>query len=369
MEPIETWMRRALELARAGCGRVEPNPMVGALLARGRRILEEGFHREYGGPHAEIEVLRRAGRKARGGTLVLTLEPCSTHGKTPPCTEAILASGVRRVVLGARDPNPRNRNRGVAVLRRAGVEVIEGVLATEAERLLETFRAGLASPLPFLTLKWAMTLDGQIATRTGASRWISGDASRRDAHRERARSDGVLVGVGTVLADDPRLTVRGVRSRRSPVRIVADSRLRTPLASNLVRSADEGPVWILASRGASDRRARRLEDAGCRVVRIPGRGARLNLRSALRTLRTLGIHRLLLEGGSTLAGEAVRRRLVDRVLVYIGGRMFGGDDGLAPIHGAGRSDPARAFVLRNVRRRSLGDGDTVMEGFLADGAP
>jgi diaminohydroxyphosphoribosylaminopyrimidine deaminase/5-amino-6-(5-phosphoribosylamino)uracil reductase len=364
MTQQEAWMQRALDLARRGLGRVEPNPMVGALLVRGSRVIAEGYHREYGGRHAEIVVLDRAKTAARGATLVITLEPCSTHGKTPPCCDAIIRAGVRRVLVASRDPNPVHRHRGVAALRRAGIEVVDGVLRREARELLRSFRENLDRPEPFLTAKWAMTLDGQVATRGRASRWISSEASRREGHRERARSDAVLVGIGTVLADDPELTVRSTRGR-DPIRLVADGRLRLPPSSRLVRTARDVPVWVVTSKGADRSRERRLVEAGCRVLRFRGRGGRPDLPEALRALKGLGVKRILLEGGPTLMGEAFRAGLVDRVSVFVAGKLFGGDDGLGPVHAAGCLDPGEAIPLVGIRRRSLGGGDVAVEGIVA----
>jgi len=259
----EAHMLRAVTLADRGRGRVEPNPRVGAVVAMGERVVAEGYHRDYGGPHAEAVALAKAGRRARGATLYVTLEPCSTTGKTPPCAEAVEKSGVRRVVVGRLDPNPRNRG-GADRLRARGLDVVTGVLAEACDGLLDPFRAHLAGTLPFVTVKWAMTLDGQVATRTGASRWITSTAARREGHRERARSDAIVVGIGTVLADDPSLDTRHVRGR-SPVRIVVDSRLRLPLGSRLVRDAARVPVVVLTTGGAPATRCAALEFANDRI--------------------------------------------------------------------------------------------------------
>ena len=356
-------MRRAIELAVRGRGRVEPNPCVGAVVAKGDRVLAEGYHRDYGGPHAEAAALAKAGERARGATLWVTLEPCSTTGKTPPCTDAVLRSGVKRVVVGSLDPNSRNRG-GVERLRRSGIEVDTGVLVHECDDLLGPFRALLDGTLPFVTVKWAMTLDGQVATRTGASRWITSTAARREGHRERARSDAIVVGIGTVLADDPSLDTRHVRGR-NPVRVVLDSRLRLPLTSRLVGDADRIPVVVVTTSSAPDRRASALEAAGCRILRVRPSKGRVSLRAAFVKLRELGYERLLVEGGPELTGELVRRKLASRVMAFVAARFFGGDDGRGPLAGGGRAIPSRAFELTHVRRRSLGDHDTLIEGIVA----
>lgn len=364
----ESFMRRALALAERGRGRVEPNPSVGAVVVRGGRVAGEGYHRQYGGPHAEVRALARAGSAARGATLVVTLEPCSTTGKTPPCTEAVLRSGVARAVIGARDPDPRHRHRGVRALRSAGIEVVEGVLAGDCAELAEAFRRHLEDPLPFVTAKWAMTLDGQVATRTGASRWITSEASRREGHRERARSDAIVTGVDTVLADDPRLTARGARGLR-PVRIVFDSRLRTSPEAVVVRTAREQATWLVCTRKAPARARRSLESLGCRVLVAPSLRGRVDLLAALASLREEGVARVLLEGGPTLSGEALRRGAIHRVLAFVGGRLFGGSDGAAPLAGVGCALPDRAIELEPLRRRAIGERDTLIEGLVPSERP
>ncbi|RMF74303.1 MAG: bifunctional diaminohydroxyphosphoribosylaminopyrimidine deaminase/5-amino-6-(5-phosphoribosylamino)uracil reductase RibD, partial [Planctomycetota bacterium] len=264
-------MRIALRTARRGLGRVEPNPPVGCVLVRGGRELARGFHRYFGGPHAEVDALRRAGN-ARGATAYVTLEPCCYHGKTPPCTQALIAAGIRRVVAAVRDPNPRVSGRGLALLRRAGLQVDVGVLADEAEALIAPFRKLTKTGRPWVIAKWAQSLDGRIATRTGDSRWISDVAARTHAHRTRARVDAIIIGARTAGIDDPLLTARLARPRRVAARVVLDPNLRTPTNGRLVRTAGNFPTWICCDASASKRRRAELLDAGCRIITLARRG-------------------------------------------------------------------------------------------------
>src|SRR5947208_11035637 len=235
------FMRLALALARRGYGATSPNPMVGAVLVKKGRIIGRGWHRRAGQPHAEIEAIRdaeRRGHSSKGATLYVTLEPCSTHGRTPPCTQAIVAAGIKRVVIGATDPNPRHRGRGFGILKRAGIEVIKGILADECERLNEAFNHWIIHRTPFVTVKAAMTLDGKIATAAGVSKWITGEKARAYGMKLRQEADAILVGINTILADDPSLTVRGGRSQKRLRRIVLDSTAKTPLTAKVVRDED-----------------------------------------------------------------------------------------------------------------------------------
>ncbi len=316
-------MRRALGLAARARGRTAPNPMVGAVVVRGGRRIAAGYHARAGGPHAEARALAKAGARARGATLYVTLEPCAHQGRTPPCAEAVLASGVRRVVCGMRDPDPRTAGRSVARLRRAGIEVLEGVEEPACRELLRGFRSRIGRGRPYTVLKLAASLDGRIATRSGHSRWISGPVSRARVHRMREAADGVVVGSGTVLADDPALTARsGARALRRPTRVVVDSRLRTPRGARLLRG---GGAVVLTAREAPVRRARALERAGAQVLRVPARAGHLDLRAAWRALGRLGLNEVLVEGGGGLAAALLRAGLVDRLYLFAAPLLIGGD--------------------------------------------
>ena len=326
------WMARALELARRGLGETNPNPMVGCVLVKRGRVVGEGWHRHAGGPHAEVQALRAAGRAARGATAYVTLEPCAHQGRTPPCARALLQAGVRRVVAALRDPNPVVNGRGLASLRRAGVEVVVGVAADEAAALNERFVIAARLGRPFVMLKAAMTLDGRIATAAGESKWITAAPLRRRARALRRLHDGVAVGVGTVLADDP-LLLPQPRTRRPFHRVVFDSRLRTPSRSRLVSSARDSPLWIVTTEAAAGRQA--LEARGVRVLAAPARDGHVDLAWALAALRAEGLWSLMVEGGSDLLGALLAARLFDQVALFrapllLGGRQsrpaFGGPD-------------------------------------------
>ncbi len=320
------WMRQALALAARGEGLTRPNPPVGAVVVRADRIVGRGWHRAAGLPHAEQLALVDAGSDARGATLYVTLEPCSTWGRTPPCTEAIIQAGVRRVVAGCADPNPKHRGRGFAILRRRGIAVTVGVEREAAERLLEGFSMWITAHRPWIALKLAMSLDGRIADPAGHSRWITSAASRRRVQAERRRADAIMVGVGTVLADDPCLLPRPARGR-SPWRVVLDTRGRTPPGARLVSDAYADRTLVLVGETCPPARDRRLSRYGATVVRLPVErpGGRVDLAAAARALADRGILRVLCEGGSTVAGALLARGLADELLLMYAPCVLGAD--------------------------------------------
>jgi diaminohydroxyphosphoribosylaminopyrimidine deaminase/5-amino-6-(5-phosphoribosylamino)uracil reductase len=342
-------MGAALALARRGLGNVWPNPAVGCVLVKDGIVAGRGWTQQGGRPHAETEALSRAGAAARGSTVYVTLEPCSHHGKTPPCAEALIGAGVARVVVACRDPDPRVDGRGIAKLREAGIAVTEGVLRAEAEALNAGFFLRVRENRPFVTLKLAGSLDMRIATASGDSKWITGETARRRAHLLRAEHDAVMAGSGTVLADDPKLDLRlpGLADPRR-VRIVADGRLRIPATSQLVRTARAQPVWVLTRADAGEGRA--LTEAGVELLRLD----RLEPRDMLAALAARGITRLLTEGGGTLAASFLGDGLVDRLAVFRAGIAIGGD-GLSALAGLGvaKLETARRYRLESVER--LGD--------------
>jgi len=317
-------MRRAIALAERALGRTSPNPAVGAVVVKGGRVVGEGWTRPVGGPHAEVVALRRAGARARGATLYVTLEPCSHFGRTPPCADAVIASGIARVVAAVGDPNPRVRGRGLRALARAGIGVTTGVLAEEAGAVSAWFRHFVVRRRPYVILKLAASLDGRIALATGESRWITGPAARRWVHRLRNRVDAVMVGSETVLADDPALTCR-VRGGRDPLRIVIDGRLRTPVAARVVRQRSAAATLVATTPAASARRRRALDEAGVEVIVVPAIGGKVDLAALLRILAARSVVSLLVEGGGDLAAAMVRARLVDRLAVVTAPVLLGGD--------------------------------------------
>ncbi len=350
-------MRRALRLARKGVGKTAPNPAVGAVIARDGIVVGEGWHRRAGTPHAEIHALAMAGDAARGGDLYVTLEPCSHFGKTPPCADALIAAGVARVFIGMIDPNPMVSGRGGDRLRRAGIEVESGLLEDDCRRLNEPFIKHVTAGTPFVVLKSAMTLDGKTATPSGDSLWVSGEQSRRMVHSLRAAMDSVMVGVGTLLADDPELTVRMVRGR-NPLRIVVDSELRTEPTARLF---SQGGGVIIATSSSDTARMAALTSAGAEVIVCRSSGGRVDLRDMLQHLGSRGVQSVLLEGGETLAGEMLRQGLIDKFLFFIAPKLVGGD-GKGIFAGAGAPLMADALPMRIARTSRVGD-DILLEAY------
>jgi diaminohydroxyphosphoribosylaminopyrimidine deaminase/5-amino-6-(5-phosphoribosylamino)uracil reductase len=319
-------MRSALALARRGLGNTWPNPSVGCVVVQNGRVVGRAFTAPGGRPHAEPQALGMAGASARGATAYVTLEPCCHHGRTPPCTDALIGAGIARVVIAARDPDPRVNGQGVAKLRAAGIAVEEGVLAGEAAEILAGFHQRTTTGRPLVTLKLASTLDGRIATHSGESRWITREPARRAAHVLRGRHDAILVGVGTVMADDPDLTCRLPGFRPTPiVRVVADSHLRTSMTSRLVASARETPTWMLIRHGTDATRRHAFADVGIRLIEVAGAEAGVDLQAGLLALGTAGITRLLVEGGAQVAAALLRGGLVDRIAWFHAPAVMGGD--------------------------------------------
>ncbi len=350
------FMRRALRLARRGEGRVEPNPMVGCVICRDGRMIGEGFHRRFGGPHAEVDALRRCGKSPRHATLYVTLEPCCHVGKTPPCTNALVEAGIARVVVACRDPNPLVDGAGIAALRRAGIDVSVGVRRDEAAELLAPFATVQRLQRPYVIAKWAQSLDGKLATRTGESRWITGEAARRLVHRHRARMDAILVGAGTVCADDPLLTARGVPLRRRALRVVLDGRLSLPLRCQLVGTAREVPTLVFtAADVAESAKAHRLRASGVEVVALRGAGTPRFLAAALRELARRGVTNLLVEGGAQVLAGFLDARLVDEALVFVAPLLIGGTKAPSAWNGLGVAKLAEARAPRLVSVTRLGN--------------
>lgn len=354
-------MRRALALARRGQGLVEPNPMVGCVIVRDGAVLGQGHHRRFGGPHAEVHALaacRRAGLDPRGATVYVTLEPCCHHGKTPPCTDALIAADVARVIVAMKDPFQRVAGKGIAALRRAGIAVEVGPCGDEAASLNAPFVRRVTRGLPWVIAKWAQTLDGRTATRGGDSRWISNDQSRHQVHRLRARVDAVMVGIRTVLADDPELTARGVRVRRVARRVVIDPRLRLPERCRLIRTLDRAPLTVAARPQAILRhaaKARRLRSAGVEIVALPT-GRSRSLRPLLEHLvRHHAAASVLVEGGATLLGSLLAQRLINEARVFVAPKLLGDQQARPALIGMNVPRIARAVPWNLDRVQRLGD--------------
>jgi diaminohydroxyphosphoribosylaminopyrimidine deaminase / 5-amino-6-(5-phosphoribosylamino)uracil reductase len=315
-------MALALNEAAKGLGRTHPNPVVGAVVARGDRVLGVGHHRKAGGPHAEVEALRAAGPAARGADLYVTLEPCNHQGRTPPCTDAILASGIARVFVGSIDPNPLVKGRGVQRLRSAGLEVRTGVLREACDAANEMWFKFITRKLPWVVLKAAVTLDGKLAAASGDSRWVSGPQSRAMAHALRDELDAVLVGIGTALADDPRLTARGP-GQRDPVRVVVDSTARLPPGARILRQRSAAPTLVACTLRAPPGRVKTLQRAGAEIVRCQSRDGRVDLKDLLERLAGRGLTSVLVEGGAGIHGAFLSRRLWDELYLFIAPKVAG----------------------------------------------
>ena len=357
------FMQHALRLARRRLGQTSPNPTVGCVLVRGGAVVGEGAHTFGGVDHAEVRALQRAGARARGATAYVTLEPCSHHGRTGPCAEALARAGVRRVVAAAIDPNPAVLGRGLERLRRAGIEVSVGVEREAALRLNEPFACHATTGRPLVVSKIAMSLDGRIATAAGASRWITSDEGRRFGQRLRLELDAILVGVGTVIADDPELRYRGARRKTRPlVRVVVDSRLRTPVGARLFDSASASPVLIACGDDAPVQRRRRLEARGAEVLPLPRSAAGVDLRALLQELGRRRILGVLVEGGSAIHGSFVGEKLVDKLYFIVAHIVLGGARAFPAIGGDGFATIAEAPRLEIVREMRAGP-DRILEAY------
>ncbi|MGH7414558.1 MAG: bifunctional diaminohydroxyphosphoribosylaminopyrimidine deaminase/5-amino-6-(5-phosphoribosylamino)uracil reductase RibD [Candidatus Rokuibacteriota bacterium] len=349
------WMARALALAARGRGLTSPNPMVGAIVVRGGAVVAERFHERAGAAHAEAAALADAGKQARGATLYVTLEPCNHVGRTPPCVEAIVRAGVSRVVSATHDPNPRVRGGGTAALAAAGVDVATGCLEREARALNRVFFLAIERQRPHVTVKWAMSLDGRIAAFDHRSQWITGEAARREGHRLRSLSDAIVTGIGTVLADDPALTVRlDSPWPREPYRVVVDSRARLPLDAKLLQAGSRARVLVAVGEAAPPQRVAALESAGVTVLECKSRDGRVDVTDLCARLLALDITAVLLEAGSELTGSFVEAGLVDRVAAFVAPKLLGGAGAPSPAGGPGLA-LGNALRLTDMIARPLGE--------------
>lgn len=346
----QQWMAKALELAEQGRGFVEPNPLVGALVVHNGKVIGEGWHQKYGGPHAEVHALTRAGAAAKGADLYVTLEPCCHYGKTPPCTDLIINKGVRRVIIAMPDPFPAVSGNGIQKLQAAGIEVIQGINEPHARRLNAPYLKLITTEHPYVHLKWAMTLDGKIATKTGDSKWISNEKARERVHQLRGRVDGILVGIGTVLADDPLLTARPPGPRMA-TRIVLDSQGRIPLTTKLVQTANEIPTIIVVRQ--TDQQSE-LEANGCEVITLPGKN-RPSIDSLLSALGQRKMTNLLVEGGAEVLGSFINEKAVDEAHIYIAPKLTGGKEAPGPTAGPGVEKINQALTMSSIQSEQIED--------------
>lgn len=357
------YMEQALKLAEKGRGHTRPNPLVGAVLVKDGAIVGVGYHQAYGGPHAEIHALHDARDKAEGSTLYVTLEPCSHHGKTPPCCEAIAAAKVSRVVCALEDPNPLVNGKGLAYLQAHGIEIASGVLSDQAKKQNEVFFHYIEKERPFVTVKTAMSLDGKIATSTRESKWITGSESRAYVHRMRAESSAIMVGVNTVLQDDPLLTARtDDPTIQQPIRVIMDSFGRTPMNSRLFQTIDLSPLIIITTTAIAPETLKSYRAAGAEVITLPISDREQHLLAALHALTERGIDSLLVEGGGTLAESFFRAHMVQKLVTFIAPIVIGGKDALTPVEGEGISNLQDASKFSIDQIKHLGN-DIMIEAY------
>lgn len=365
MQDHSFFMKRALELAARARGKTSPNPLVGAVVVRDGEIVGEGYHRQAGTPHAEINALCQAGAKARKATMYVTLEPCCHFGRTPPCTEAIIAAGISKVVVATGDPNPLVAGKGIRVLQEAGIDVDVGVREAEARRLNEVFFKYIVNERPFVTLKAAMSLDGKIATRRGDSKWITGEKARAFGHRLRAENDATVVGIGTVLADDPLLTVRLAGEEKNKLRLCVDSRLRIPLDAQLVRTAREVPVVVATLKDRSNtEKQKRLIALGVEIWELPSRNGRVDLDCLMTELGRRGVLSVLLEGGATLNASALAAKIIDKFIFILAPKVIGGREAPGAFGGSGFAELSEAIDIVDLDLQQIG-ADLVITGYPA----
>lgn len=365
MESDERYMWMALDLARKGWGRTNPNPMVGAVLVKNGEVVGTGFHQRAGEPHAEIIALAEAGEKARGAAMYTNLEPCCHFGRTPPCTDALIEAGIRKLVTATLDPNPLVSGRGLARLQQAGIKVKSGVLEEKARRLNEVFFKYITSGTPFVVAKTAMTLDGKIATSSGKSRWITGEKSRDFVHRLRSICDGIMVGINTVLQDNPRLNVRlEGEEENSPKRVIVDSRGRLPLDAVVVKTAARSKTILATTALAPEEKLASLRSCGVEVLVLPIKDDKVDLQALMGALGKQEISILLVEGGGTLNYSLLEQNLIDKLYCFIAPILFGGKDAPTPLEGPGIGEPDKAWIVKDLEMKQLED-DLLIIGYPA----
>lgn len=353
------YMERALKLAERGTGKTGPNPLVGAVIMKNGRVIGEGWHEAYGQAHAEVNAVRNAeaaapGGELKGATVYVNLEPCCHFGKTPPCTELLIEKGIRRVVIGTTDPNPKVAGKGIQRLREAGIEVQVGVLERESRKLNEVFFHYMEKQRPFVVLKGAMSLDGKIAAPSGESRWITEEAARRDVQELRNRYSSIMVGVGTVIMDDPELTCR-MEGGRNPMRIILDSSLRTPLESRVLKNQEENSTLIACTESALPEKARRMEEMGVKLLYCKSVNRQVDLADLMAKLGNMSIDSVLLEGGATVNESAITRGFVDKLVLYVAPKIIGGDKSKTFVGGRGIDKLDQAYLLRIESMERIGE--------------
>lgn len=358
------YMEMALELAKKGAGRVNPNPLVGAIILKNDRIVGKGYHEFYGGPHAEINAFNSVKEDTEGCTMYVTLEPCSHFGKTPPCVNEIIKRKIKRVVIGIMDPNPLVSGRGIRKLRENGIEVEVGVLEEQCKKINEVFIKYVTTKEPFVIMKAAMTLDGKIASVTGNSKWITGEVARKNVHDLRGKVSGIMVGIGTVLADNPMLTCR-LEEGKNPVRIIVDSLLRIPLDCNVIKLGikEKNSTIIATTEKADKSKIQQLRELGINILVVSQKNHKVDLKILIKELGNMGIDSILLEGGASLNYSAITESIVDKVQFYIAPKIIGGNCSKSPIGGKGISLVSDAIKICNVSTSFIGE-DILVEGYV-----
>ena len=348
----EEYMRRAIELAKKGCGYTNPNPLVGAVIVKDQRVIGEGYHEKIGGLHAERNALKNCIEDPEGAEIYVTLEPCCHYGKTPPCTEALIEAGIKKVYVGNLDPNPKVAGGGIKILNDHGIETETGILEEECRQLNDIFFHYIQNDIPYTALKYAMTLDGKIATATGESKWITGEEARRHVHTLRHQYAAIMAGIGTVLADDPMLNAR-IEHGNDPIRVICDSNLRISEGSNIVKTAREIPT-IIATISEDQEKIAKLEQKGCKILKTSEQDGKVNVKEVLKQLRNMEIDSVLVEGGGAIHGSFLTSGLVQKVYCYIAPKMIGGKDALSPVLGKGIEKMSDAVEITDVTVQNFG---------------
>ncbi len=358
----EYWMKQALSLAEKGRPQTSPNPLVGCVIVKNNKLIAQGYHTKYGAPHAEVEAINRAGSRVKGSTLYVTLEPCSTFGKTPPCTEIIKRAGIKRLVIGAVDPNPKHNGRAISILKKSRIQIKTGILKNEVLRQNESFVKWMKTGIPFVILKMAQSLDGKIATRTGSSRWISDRQARFWVHNLRSKVDAIVIGKNTFLMDNPRLTVRNGKLTKSPWRIILDSRGESSRQARIFHQ--KGPILLTCSEKYLNHVIKKYKNTGVTILPLKEKSGRLNLKQLLKHLGELGITSLLVEGGGEVAASFIEERLVDKIKWILAPKIVGGRDAKTSVEGLGIKELSNAPKIKSVQVSRLGE-DFLLEGYLA----
>lgn len=355
----EEYMRRAIYLAKKGCGYTNPNPMVGAVIVKDGKIIGEGYHEKIGGLHAERNALKNCTEDPKGAEIYVTLEPCCHYGKTPPCTQALIEAGIKKVYVGNTDPNPKVDGGGIKILKEHGIEVETGILSEECRQINDIFFHYIQNEIPYIALKYAMTLDGKIATATGESKWITGETAREHVHKLRHRYAAIMAGIGTVLADDPMLNAR-IENGNDPIRVICDSNLRIPEDSQIVKTAKQIKT-IIATVSDDEEKIKRLEENGCQIIKNAPQNGKVDIKELLKQLRIMEIDSVLVEGGGILNESLIQNGCVHKVYAYIAPKLFGGEKAKTPVEGEGIEKISDAIIFDELKATPLGR-DILLEG-------